>query len=68
MPTQAQLAAIGHLCDRLATEPDDYVIQNSPDLPAEWITVTVGTRKGRPKTIDLSPNGPSTDPTHPNHP
>lgn len=56
--TEPQTNRIRKLCDLLSCQESDVrVIQHAPDLPPQWIEVTIGIEKGRPKTIALDPEG-----------
>lgn len=55
--TNAQKQAIDNLTRRLGARRSDWTARDAPDLPPSWISVSVGDSKGRPKTIDIDPEG-----------
>jgi hypothetical protein len=52
----AQRAKAVELSERLNC-PDDWKVIEAPDLPAKWVSISVGETKGRPKVVDLDPKG-----------
>lgn len=55
--TEPQLERIDKITGLLGCDPNDVEITHAPDLPPRWISATVGTEKGRPKTFDIDPEG-----------
>jgi hypothetical protein len=55
--TERQLDESHRLAEVLASPDDWEASAAAPDLPPDWITVTVGIDKGRPKTFDIDPEG-----------